>query len=46
MVELPGREHLPWLGDMDELLEPLEEFFTGSRPERQVERALGQAFDL
>lgn len=31
LVELPGDNHFPWLGDMDQLLGELEEFVTGGR---------------
>jgi class 3 adenylate cyclase len=30
-VELPGDDHLPWLGDTDELLDEVEAFLTGER---------------
>jgi class 3 adenylate cyclase len=30
-VELPGQDHLPWVGDQDGLLDEIEEFFTGLR---------------
>jgi class 3 adenylate cyclase len=39
-VELPGDEHLPWLGDRDGLLDEIEEFLTGSRHAQPSERAL------
>lgn len=34
-VELPGVDHLPWVGDQDRILDEIEEFLTGaiSRPE-------------
>jgi pimeloyl-ACP methyl ester carboxylesterase len=39
-VELPGADHLPWLGDQDALLDEVEEFLVGSRRSREPERAL------
>jgi DNA-binding CsgD family transcriptional regulator len=37
-VELPGREHRPWLGDVDAIADEIEVFLTGrkSRPRRQA----------
>jgi class 3 adenylate cyclase len=31
LIEQPGDDHLPWLGDADGMLEAIEEFVTGSR---------------
>ena len=31
LVELPGDDHLPWVGDQDEILDEVEEFLTGVR---------------
>lgn len=39
-VELPGSDHLPWVGDQDALLDEVEEFLVGSRRAREPERAL------
>jgi class 3 adenylate cyclase len=39
-VELPGEDHLPWVGDQDAVLDEVEEFFTGSRPAPQSDRVL------
>jgi pimeloyl-ACP methyl ester carboxylesterase len=39
-VELPGEDHLPWVGDQDGVLEEIEEFLTGIRPPRDVDRVL------
>jgi class 3 adenylate cyclase len=39
-VELPGEDHLPWIGDQDALLDEMEEFLTGVRPPRQPDRVL------
>ena len=40
LVELPGEDHIPWLGDADALLDEIEEFLTGSRHAVEPERAL------
>jgi len=39
-VELPGDDHLPWVGDQDALLDEIQEFLTGVRPARDVDRVL------
>jgi class 3 adenylate cyclase len=39
-VELPGDEHVPYLGDVDALIGEVEEFMTGERAPRLDERAL------
>jgi DNA-binding SARP family transcriptional activator/class 3 adenylate cyclase/pimeloyl-ACP methyl ester carboxylesterase len=39
-VELPGANHLWWVGDHEQLLEPLEGFLTGAAPARAPERVL------
>jgi len=39
-VELPGEDHLWWVGDADALLDEIEEFITGSRGGRDHDRAL------
>lgn len=39
-VELPGVDHLPWVGDSDALLDEVEEFLTGERHHAPPERAL------
>ena len=31
MVELEGRDHYPWIGDADSVLDEIEEFLTGQR---------------
>ena len=33
LVELPGDDHLPWIGDQDAILDEVEEFLTGARHE-------------
>lgn len=40
LVELPGDDHLPFLGDADELLDEIEEFVTGRRPMPRADRLL------
>jgi class 3 adenylate cyclase len=39
-VELPGDDHLPWIGDQDSVLDEVQEFLTGIRPTRDVDRVL------
>ncbi len=39
-IELPGLDHVPWLGDVDRLADEIEEFLTGSRPEIEPDRVL------
>jgi DNA-binding SARP family transcriptional activator/class 3 adenylate cyclase len=39
-VELPGANHLWWVGDHDQLLEPVQRFLTGSVPAPAAERVL------
>ena len=39
-VELPGDDHLPWVGDVDAILDEVQEFLTGVRPAPQVDRVL------
>ena len=38
--ELPGHDHFPFVGDMDAILDEVEEFLTGSRPTREPDRVL------
>lgn len=40
LVELPGSDHIPWLGDQDALLDEVEELLTGTRPHATVDRVL------
>jgi class 3 adenylate cyclase len=40
LVELPGNDHLPWVGDSKALLDEVEEFLTGTRPFYQGDRVL------
>jgi class 3 adenylate cyclase len=39
-VELPGDDHIPWVGDADGLLDIVEEFLTGAPATRPVDRQL------
>src|SRR6266498_4017267 len=39
-VELPGADHLPWIGDQDSLLDEVAEFLTGVRPVHGPDRVL------
>jgi pimeloyl-ACP methyl ester carboxylesterase len=43
MVELPGEDHLFWVGGQDELADEVEEFLTGVRPVAEVDRFLATA---
>ena len=39
-VELPGDDHLPWVGDQDAILDEIQEFLTGERPKPDITRVL------
>ena len=39
-VELPGPDHLWFLGDADSVLDPIQEFLTGTRGATEVDRVL------
>lgn len=39
-IELPGSDHVAWVGDIDSITSEVEEFFTGSRPHAEVDRVL------
>jgi pimeloyl-ACP methyl ester carboxylesterase/DNA-binding CsgD family transcriptional regulator len=39
-VELPGRDHPVWTGDVDRVVDEIEEFLTGSRPLPAHDRVL------
>jgi class 3 adenylate cyclase len=39
-VELPGEDHLPWVGDADSVLDEIEEFLTGARSVSEFNRVL------
>jgi pimeloyl-ACP methyl ester carboxylesterase len=40
LVELPGSDHLLWVGDADGVLDAIEEFVTGTAPQREPDRVL------
>ena len=40
LIELDGRDHLPFLGDADAILDEVEEFLTGVRPPPERDRVL------
>jgi class 3 adenylate cyclase len=40
LVELSGRDHLPYVGDSDAILEEVQEFLTGVRPPPEYDRIL------
>ena len=39
-VELPGQDHIPFLGDADALTDQVQEFLTGARPAPDPDRTL------
>ena len=39
-VEVTGEDHMPWVGDQDAILDEVQEFLTGARPERVADRVL------
>lgn len=40
LIELPGGDHLPWLGDAERYLDEIEEFLTGTKHSPVPERVL------
>jgi class 3 adenylate cyclase len=40
LVELPGVDHIPFVGDADAILDEVEEFVTGARPAPVADRVL------
>ncbi len=40
LVELPGTDHFPWVGDVDALLGPIERFLTGAHTAGSLDRVL------
>jgi pimeloyl-ACP methyl ester carboxylesterase/DNA-binding NarL/FixJ family response regulator len=40
LVELPGRDHLMWVGDTERIVDEVEEFLTGIRPHHHPDRVL------
>ena len=39
-MELPGVDHVLWVGDVDRIADETEEFLTGSRPDVEPDRVL------
>lgn len=40
LVEVPGDDHFPFVGDIDSIVDEVEEFLTGSRRAREPDRVL------
>jgi len=40
LVELPGDDHLPWVGDQDQVLDAVEQFLTGRLKPAEPDRVL------
>lgn len=40
LIELPGEDHLPWVGDSDAVIDEVAEFLTGARLPRDIDRVL------
>lgn len=40
LVEVPGRDHFPWVGDTDSILDEVEHFVTGGRQVAEPDRVL------
>lgn len=40
LIEVPGRDHFPWVGDTDAILDEVEQFVTGSRRVAEPDRVL------
>ncbi len=40
LVELPGDDHFPWVGDMHPVLDRMQHFLVGSRPQVETDRVL------
>lgn len=45
-VELPGNDHLPFVGDQDAILDEIEEFLTGARHTTDADRVLATVMHL
>jgi pimeloyl-ACP methyl ester carboxylesterase len=39
-VELPGSDHLPWIGDVEPVVAEIQELVTGTRPEPEPDRVV------
>jgi DNA-binding NarL/FixJ family response regulator len=40
LVEVPGSDHVIWVGDVDRIADEIEEFLTGARPKAEHDRVL------
>lgn len=45
-VELPGEDHLPFVGDQNAMLDEIEEFLTGVRHQQEPDRVLATVLSL
>lgn len=45
-VEMPGEDHMPWVGDQDSILDEVQEFLTGDRPGREPDRGTHALKDI
>ncbi|MGK2858322.1 MAG: alpha/beta fold hydrolase [Thermoanaerobaculia bacterium] len=45
-VELPGNDHLPFVGNQDEILDEIEEFLTGVRHAEEPDRVLATVLSV
>jgi pimeloyl-ACP methyl ester carboxylesterase/DNA-binding winged helix-turn-helix (wHTH) protein len=45
-VELPGNDHLPFVGDQNAMIDEVEEFLTGVRPARAVDPVLATVLSV
>ena len=45
-VEIPGRDHPIWTGDVDRVVDEIEEFVTGTRPEPDYDRVLATILNV
>lgn len=39
-IQLEGNDHLPWIGDTDSIINPIQEFLTGNHPTPSFDRIL------
>jgi pimeloyl-ACP methyl ester carboxylesterase len=46
LVELPGDDHLPFVGNQDEILDEIEKFLSATHPEPAAERVLATVLTL
>jgi pimeloyl-ACP methyl ester carboxylesterase len=40
LIEVAGDDHFPWVGDTDSILDPIEQFVTGTRRAPRIDRVL------